>query len=258
MSAFTLGSIVIGLSLVYAAAGVLIGRRLMRGSVAEGHNDVLAPTFATAGVIYAVLLGLLVVAAWQSYQDAKHNIENEATSLTTLYRLTGGMLHPEERSTMRGAIRDYTKAVIEQEWVTQATTEKPSDLARSAMGTIYRTFSLMQTTESGSHVNGEFLTTLSTIVLDRNRRAVQASERLGGAMWLGLMLGGAIVVGMTFVLCMQRGWPHVLVSCALAGLIGTLLFVTILIDRPFAGPLALDPTPFSYDLNLYDSVDHGG
>jgi hypothetical protein len=250
-------ALAIGLSVLYAGAGVVIVRKLMQGKVREGHNDTIAPMFATAGVIYAVLLGFLVVVVWESFDAAKANMQDEATTLTTLYRLTAGMRHPEERAEMRAAIRKYTNDVVDDEWKSLATTGNPSPLTRQSMGRIYTAYSHMPISESGSMVNGAFLRALSKIIADRNRRVVQAGEALPLVLWIGLTVGGAIVVGMTFLLYMEAIWPHVVISGILAALIGTLLFVTIVLDRPFAGPMALDSSAFEYTINLYDSVDRG-
>ena len=257
MSAGTDALLAIGSCVLYAAAGVVIVRKLMQGKVREGHNDTIAPMFATAGVIYAVLLGFLVVVVWESFDAAKANMQDEATTLTTLYRLTAGMRHPEERVEMRAAIRKYTDDVIDDEWKSLAATGNPSPLTRQSMGRIYTAFSHMPLSESGSMVNGAFLRALSKIIDDRNRRVVQAGEALPTVLWIGLAAGGAIVVGMTFLLYMEAVWPHVVMSGVLAALIGTLLFVTMVLDRPFAGPLALDSSAFEYATNLYDSVDRG-
>jgi hypothetical protein len=257
MNPALLGTLVIGASAVYGAVGVVVARRFMKGRVLEGHNDVLSPLFATAGVIYAVLLGFMVIVVWGSYGDAKDNISDEATRLTTLYRLTAGMRHPDERATMRATIREYTKAVVDQEWISQAQTGAASPEARTSMGKMFGAFHVMPLSESGSQINGEFLRQLSAIMIDRNRRILQAGESLPFILWFGLVLGGAIVVGMTFILYMEATWPHVAGSCILAALIGSLLYVTIVFNRPFVGPMALTPEPFEYAVSLYDSVDKG-
>jgi hypothetical protein len=256
-SAWSDAVLAVGGAILFAGAGVVVCRLLMQGKVREGHNDVIAPMFVTAGVIYAVLLGFLVVVVWESFDAAKANMQDEATTLTTLYRLTAGMRHPDERADMRAAIRQYTHDVIDHEWTSLAATGQPSPLTRKSMGAIYQKFSHMPLEESGSQVNGAFLRALSNIIDDRNRRVVQATEALPAILWVGLAIGGAIVVGMTFVLYMEAIWPHVLMSCVLAALIGTLLFVTMVLDRPFSGPLALDSSAFEYTINLYDSVDRG-
>jgi Protein of unknown function (DUF4239) len=257
MNAWLVGALVIGAAILYSLIGVIAVRALMRGRVLEGHNDVLSPVFATAGVIYAVLLGFVVIAVWETYGNAKDNVQSEATNLTTLYRLTAGMRHPDERIFMRKAIREYTEAVISDEWKTQAATGSASPKTRASMGAMFTEFSRMPLSTTGSQINGEFLRTLSTIVEERNRRIVQASEELPWAMWLGLIIGGAITVGMTFILYMERTWPHVVISSVLAALIGTLLYITIIFNKPFVGPVALESGPFEYAINLYDSVDKG-
>ena len=257
MNAVVLGAMVIGASVLYACIGVLVGRHFMRGKVIEGHNDVLAPMFATAGVIYAVLLAFLVVVVWQGYDNARQNVEDEATHLTTLYRLTAGMIHADEADYMRKWIREYTHAVIDDEWASQSKTGKASPLARGAVGKMYQRFHSMPLIQSSSHINGEFISTLSEITSERNRRIVQAQESLPWVMWLGLIVGGAIVVGMSFILYMEATWPHVLMTSVMAGLVGTLLYVTVVLDRPFVGPMALQPEAFEYTINLYDSVDLG-
>jgi hypothetical protein len=47
---------------LYAVEGVWLSRRIQHGRVQEGHNDVLVPIFLNAGVLFAVLLGFMVVA----------------------------------------------------------------------------------------------------------------------------------------------------------------------------------------------------
>jgi hypothetical protein len=250
-------ALVVGASVLYALLGVVVVRALMRGRVREGHNDVLSPVFATAGVIYAVLLGFVVVAVWESYGNAKDNVEMEATTLTTLYRLTAGMRHPDERVYMRAAIRSYTEAVISDEWKTQAETGSASPKTRASIGMMFSDFSRMPLSTTSSQINGEFLRTLSSIVEERNRRIVQASEQLPWPIWIGLVVGGAITVGLTFILYMEATWPHVAISSVLAALIGTLLYITIIFNRPFVGPVAIDSGPFEYAITVYDSVDKG-
>ena len=43
-------------------------------------------------------------------------------------------------------------------------------------------------------------------------------------LWIGLLIGGVIVVGMTFVLYTDTLWTHALSSVLIAALVGTLLF----------------------------------
>ena len=81
MSGVLLAILFVGGAIANAIAGVLVARKYVHGHVAEGHNDVLVPLFLTAGVIYAVLLGFMVVAVWESYDAAHANAAEEAAML---------------------------------------------------------------------------------------------------------------------------------------------------------------------------------
>jgi hypothetical protein len=251
-----LAASVIGASILYALAGVLLARRVIREHVSEGHNDIPVPVFQTAGTIYAVLLAFSVIAVWQSYGAAKDNVAEEASTLTTLYRQTNAMQDTPQRE-LRGLLRAYTQAVITQEWPIQAETGGASAQARRALGELYRAYRTMDPRDASSPAGVEFLQTLRVVAADRNRRTLEASEALPVVLWIGLLVGGVIVIGMTFALDTDAAWAHVLFSILLAALVGTLLFITIVLHRPFAGPLALSPESFSHSLAVFDSTDRG-
>lgn len=256
MHVILLGAGVIGIAVLYAFFGVTLVRRFMQSHVREGHNDVLVPIFLTAGTLYAVLLGFLVIAVWENYEAAKDNAAEEASTLATLYRQTNGMV-PSEQHTMRVLLREYTEAVAVDEWPIQAATGGASPRARKAVADTYRVFATMSPQMAAAPITTEYLQTMRVVASDRNRRTLQASESLSGVLWIGLLVGGAIVIGMTFLLYMDATWPHVLTSGMMAALIGTLLFITLLLNRPYAGPLALTPEPFEHSLSVFASVDKG-
>jgi len=253
---FVFASIVVGFSILYAWLGVTLGRNLMRGRIREGHNDVLSPIFLTAGTLYAVLLAFLVIAVWESYGEDKITAAGEASALTTLYRETNG-LPDRERLELRGLLREYTQAVVDDEWAIQARGAGASPKARKAIGDLYRAFHTMDPHVANSSVGSAILGTLQTVANDRDTRRFQSSEALPQVLWAGLVLGGLVVISMTFLLYMEATWPHVVFSVLMSALIGLMLFIALILNRPFAGPLAISSESFEHALTVYDSVDKG-
>jgi hypothetical protein len=247
---------VIGFAIVYALSGVLLVRQLVKGRVGKGHNDLSVPIFQTAGTIYAVLLAFSVIAVWQSYGAAKDNVAEEASTLATLYRQTNG-LPSGPQGVLRRLLRGYTEAVVVDEWPIQAATGGVSARARKDLGAIYRAYRTMDPRVAESPIGVEFLQTMRIVAADRNRRTLEASGSLPAVLWIGLLVGGAIVVGMTFVMHTPATYPHVLFSVLLAALIGTLLFITLALHRPFYGPLGISPESFRHSLDVFASVDKG-
>jgi hypothetical protein len=248
----------VGGAVAFSMLGVLAGRRLIRKHVAAFHNEVMISLFAASGVVYAVLLGFLVVVVWEAYDGAHRNLADEAATLVPLYRLTYGM-QAKEGTEMRALIRRYAVAVIQDEWPTLGTDRAGSMTARKAIGDIDRVFAREDPAikSADALVDAEFLRTKSKVVADRNERLLEATDSIPWVMWLGAVGGGAIVMLMSFFIYMERAAPHVMMAGLMGGLIGLLLFIMAMLARPFTGPLALSPEHFQSALSVMNDDDRG-
>jgi hypothetical protein len=74
-----------------------------------------AGTFAFIGTAFAVLLAFVVLAAFQSFNDAKTGAEEEATTVVQLSR-TAQFFPPAERDPIEGVLICYGQAVVHEEW----------------------------------------------------------------------------------------------------------------------------------------------
>jgi len=257
VGAFLTALLFVGGAIAYAVIGVLVGRRYNHGRVREGHNDVLVPLFLTAGVIYAVLLGFMVVAVWESYDAAHANAAEEAATLVPLYRTTYDMA-PEKGAGMRKLLRAYAETVVNDEWDSIRETGHASEKARKISGDVLRLYgTLSPSTKIKEIVDAQFLATYSQVLVDRNKRLLQASEQLSWIMWFGVIAGAIIVIGMSFALFMERAVLQVAMTGVMAALIGTSLFMMNVLNRPFVGPVAIEPAPFESTLKIFDDVDRG-
>ena len=258
MNVWLMAALIIGGTVLYAVLGVVFGRRLVRHYLGSSHNEVIISLFGAAGVIYAVLLGFLVVVVWEAYDGAHHNLGQEAATLVPLYRLTYGM-EAKEGAQFRTLLRQYTKAVINEEWPILGERRNGSDSARHAIGKIDRMFATMDraTKIADSQVDGEFLDLKSVVVSDRNMRLLKATDTIPWVMWLGAAGGGVIVMLMSFVIYMERIEPHIVMTAMLGLLIGLLLFIMAALSNPFTGPLALSADHFRQALAVMDDVDRG-
>jgi hypothetical protein len=235
---------------------VIIVRRVVYHHVAEGHNDVLVPIFLTAGTIYAVFLAFIVVAVWEDYGVARANIGDEASAITTIYRASTAM-DQKSGEELRQLLKEYTEAVVNDEWRIQAETGGASEKARNAGLGMFRMFGAEEPAVrvSDAAINQTILGLLTRVQTDRNLRTLQAGDSLSGTIWFTVMLGGSIVIIMSAFLYMDKAWPHVMMSSVLSTMIVMLLAVTYLTSRPFVGPLALEPAPFEHSLSVFKSVD---
>ncbi len=117
MVAFNLVPGLLGISLfVFASvAGLILVQRFVPLELRKQHNNVAGFIYAVVGIAYAVLLGLVVVAAWEQYQMANDTTEREANELAELFWL-GQRLPPAEGHHLQELTRSYARVVVDEEW----------------------------------------------------------------------------------------------------------------------------------------------
>jgi hypothetical protein len=260
MSYKLLGILMILGPTVYAVVGVLISRKLLHRKVVEGHNDVCVPIFLNAGMLFAVLLGFMVVAVWESYDAAKGTAATEAAALVPLYRSTFA-LPKEAGDKMREISREYVEAVIEDEWPKQAATGASSPKARKAVGNLFRAFGDGTISAEIKHdypfICTELMGSINEVTNDRNKRSIEANESVPSVMWAAIIGGALIVISMSFVIYMERAVPHLIMAGLMAALIGLLLFSCVVLSHPFKGPIAVTPESFEKTMAVFNDVDKG-
>lgn len=258
MEAALLCLLIVGGTVAFALGALTVARPFVRGHAGAFHNEVVIALYAGASVMYAVLLGFMVVVVWQAYDTAHRNVGDEAANLVALYRLTYG-LEAKEGVQMRSLVRGYTNDVIVDEWPTFGAAVAGSNKARKVLGDIDRLFATMDanTKIADAQVDAEILRTKSTIVSERNIRLIEASDSTPWVIWLGAFGGAAIIVVMSCFIDMERAMPHYLMTGMMSSLIGLLLFIVVTLSQPFTGPIAISAKHFHQALDTMDDADRG-
>jgi hypothetical protein len=162
---------------------------------------------------------------------------------------------PEKGEEMRKLLHEYAEGVV-GDWEHFRETAQGSAKARVTVDRIIHVFgTLTPATKAREIIAAQFLQTFSQLMTDRNKRLLQASESLSWIMWVAVAGGGIVTVGMSFVLFMDKPVPHVVMTSVLSALIGLLLFLMVVLNRPFVGPLGVQPEPFEASLHLFDQID---
>ena len=114
MNLFALAGIIIGVAA--ASAGMLwLARRNPLNERFSSQLGEHSSAFEFLGIAFAILLGFVVLQAYDSYNDAKRGGELEAQAVLELTR-TASAFTPEEHALLEGTLFCYGRAVIEQGW----------------------------------------------------------------------------------------------------------------------------------------------
>jgi Protein of unknown function (DUF4239) len=247
--------VVSAVAIAVAAGSVFLARRLLHQPVSPTHNSTLSPFLTCIALVYGALLGFTIVVSWEQFSSADANVAAEASTLTTMYRQTVGM-PADQQGRMRELLRTYTRAVEGREWDIQED-EKPSDAARRAVTDMYRVVGSQPPDVASSPLTGEFLGQLTVLTSQRNQRILEAEPRIPGLLWAGLLFGGVLVVGISGFLYLESMRGHLILSCAVALLLGLLLCTVFWLDHPFGNLLGVTSAPFEHALEVFNAVDRG-
>jgi hypothetical protein len=103
--------------------------------------------------------------------------------------------------------------------------------------------------------SGEFLGQLTVLASDRNQRMLDAQPRRPGLLWAGLLSGGVVLVALSGFMRLDSTRGHLMLSSAIALLLGLLLFIVFWLDHPFENPLGITYAPFQQSLGAFDAID---
>src|SRR3712207_977620 len=113
-------TVLVGVLFVCAAVFVAVMRlavveRVVSWESRRKHNDVAGFIHAVVGITYAVLLGLLVIAVWGSYEAARNAAKSEANELAEIFWLAD-RLPASKGEQIQSLARSYAEVVVEEEW----------------------------------------------------------------------------------------------------------------------------------------------
>lgn len=234
-------------------SGPIVVRRFVSMDRIVGNNEVAGFKFATLGVIYAVLLGLVVISVWEKYAEADDAVTRETGALASLHRLGDGLSSADQEA-VRDRLSEYADSVAEDDWPAMAMGEE-SPVTRRALGALYGAILAVPVEAARDAVLLDALLTQADLVTDARRERIALAEGVvPAAIWLVLFLGAALTLGFTFFFGVENLRAQVVMAGMLALVIFLALFVAVSISHPFTGPLSVKPVPI---VHLIDALDPG-
>ena len=250
------GAIVVGLGTLLSMLGPAVVRRFVTFERLTANNEIAGFKYAVLGVLYAVLLAFAIIVVWQKFSEAEASVVQEAGAVTTIYRLSEGM-GEKPGSDIRAAVTTYLKAAIYDDWPAMDR-EIPgaSPAARKALNAIYATLLSPDVAQNaGNAVESEILYQLDQVTQARRARLIAAEGAVPGVIWTVLFGGAVVTIAFTFFFGTRNLRVQIMMTGLLALIIFGELWTIVTIDRPFTGPVKVEPSPLAYVLADFQSED---
>jgi hypothetical protein len=233
------------LIIVAAVPVALLGLALVRRTVPYDrltqHTDVAGYVFAVIGVIYAVILAQVVIAAWQQYQDARAVAGDEANAVLNLARLAQAW-PDQDRERVEDALSFYAQHVVDVEWPAMAHNQFDQSLHTSLVHDLWQTVNgAGARTEGLDPVYAASLQQLDALDEARRSRMLLGEDRLPEATTLTLIIGAVVTVGFSYFFAVEDGWMQGFMTASLATLVALLLLLEYQLDTPYEGVSAIEP-----------------
>jgi TRAP transporter TAXI family solute receptor len=223
-------------------------RRVVHGK--RQVNDVVIFVAANFGLVYAILLGLLVVATFQITKDLQDHIANEASSLATMYRSTDAYPEPL-RSELRAQLRDYTHYVIEKDWPAHRQVRVLVGGDHRLQAIRQKLFSFEPKTASQAEIHREMLRYFNAMNVAREQRQDAVFSSIPDVLWYVLLIGALVTIVFLWMLHMDL-LPQILFGGITAVFLGTMIFLIYAMDHPLQGAVSVGPDALQsvYDLEM--------
>ena len=251
-------------AIVLSLAFLVVLRTLWPAAQRSEHNDIIGWQISVLGTTYAVILAFMLWNVWNNFQTARINAEMEANDLVNLYRIAGG-LDATESTTIRGLCREYAAVIVSEEWPAMAREQLS---ARSFAITQGLWDVLVHARSSGADAGGKQATAdvfrqskyeqafsaLTQLSEHRRLRQIESRMKLPGILWAVLVVGGIVVIGSACLFGCRNFALHFIHVFVLSFLLSLVLVSVAEIDRPFQGPVHVQPDAFVFAEQTFNQL----
>jgi uncharacterized membrane protein YraQ (UPF0718 family) len=246
------GLLLLCVSIALAVGGLVFVQRLVPATLRRQHNDVAGFIYAVLGVVYAVLLGLMVVAVWEEWNAATNAADREASELAEVFWVADRMPESEGHQIQELA-RSYARVVVEDEWPLMRQ-GKSSPKAWTLLDEIRSEVQNFQPSTPAQQILYEQgLEHVHELADARRERLLDADQGLPTILWIVLVVGGIVVTGFTYLFGLDNTVIHLLMVAALALIIALVLFTVAELDFPFSGGVRISPEAMEQVLGRFET-----
>jgi hypothetical protein len=215
-----------------------IWQRRFRSEILRKHNDVAGFLFSAIGVIYAVVLGFVVVVVWEKYDATVSNVDGEVAGVSDLYRTASGLPEPL-RLQVRKELLQYAADVANVEWPQMrhaAIVQRDLPLLEDVGQKIDQ---FKPSSAGEADIQQMALTQLERLFDARRARVYESGPSVPLVLWFALIAGALAVLAFAFMFGVENQGAQLWMTAILAGLIAILFIVIADFDHPFRGSVRI-------------------
>ncbi|MGD9541263.1 DUF4239 domain-containing protein [Methylocystis sp.] len=245
LSAWTIAVLVLGGCVCFSVGLQLLARWRFGVELLAANHEVAGFKYAVVGVAYAVLLAFVVIVVWSEFERTGRAVHAEAERLFNLHRVSFNF--PDETGQrMRRALISYAVEVRDKDWPQMEIGLRGSPAVAESQARLSRAIGQSNPESLGLLPSVMHAINLMQQISDyRLERLSDVGGQVKPVIWGVLLFGVIITLAYPAFFATRYVTAQILMTAGLAAIIGSTLFLTIILNYPFSGPERLTSKPIS-------------
>jgi len=241
------GFLVIFLWCGISLLGLAVFHRYVDVHTRHKDTETVGLTYAIVAVVYAVLIGFIVVDVFETFSKSDEVATEEANHLSNIMLDSAG-LPAQLGASVRADLDSYIDIVVKSEWPSQQAgklDEAVFEPGWTVLGHLSEQLAVFEPATMGQNVNkAEMLQAVDELIKSRRGRILAAGNHLPVVVWEILLLAGAVSVAYTYLFGAHSFRIHLAITGLISAMIALVFVLIIALDYPFRGDLSVDDEAF--------------
>ncbi|MBG6141816.1 bestrophin-like domain [Longispora fulva] len=243
---------------VLAGALVYLQHRYLSAELRAQHNDVTGAFFEIIGVLYAVMLAFIVIAVWDTMNEAEDNSYKEANALVEVYWVGHNAPEPQ-RATIEALSRLYANTVVDKEWPQMAARDEISPEGYAILDDLrVQVESLKSTDPVTTKRYQDTADKLREVVGARGARLSAVDGGVNPVLWFALIAGAVLFVAFAYLFGVPGRLAHATMVVTVTMMVVMLLYAVYELEFPFSRGTAVGPDAMRFALERFVQIGGGG
>lgn len=242
-----------------ALTGQYAVQKTMQVDVLAEHHSAGEAMMGVVGTLFSVLLGFMIAAAMQTYNDARMYGTDEASNIATVFRISKG-LSDIDRPRIRKLCRDYVDNVIHTEWPQMERHEKINHGWAIYSDMWEATVALVPENDRQAGLEQCLVDTMKQLGENRRARILLAQREMPVALWGVIGVGALATLSLSYVFASRFPKIQAVMTTLVATAIALNIWLLSAYSHPYSGELRLQPSMFlllkENVLNVPDTPSH--
>ena len=207
------------------------------------QNEAAGFLGAVVAVVYAIIVGFMVITLWDQYVSADDTVHTETVNLRDVAEFSGAF-GPASQNRIRDLVAQYSDSVATVEWKEMARGED-SPVTQNDLDQLVTAVQRLRVRNlSDEGFLGTMLTQIDEVGEARQQRLDLSDQNIPALLWLVVILASGVTLAFCLLLGIQNAGLHYTMVASVAILIGASLVLILLMEYPYSGTIAVSPAPF--------------